>query len=302
LKRSNRLILLIGVFLAVVAFGGILLLSGGQQGPGGKDQPPTTADVIYTKQDILLGTKVTADMLESKTIPLAQKAPDAFVDTGLVVGKKIRRDVVAGTQLTAGDFNTGGSIGQIDVPKGMRAMTVQVDQVSGAGTVIATGDYVDLIVGITGDHFPVITVNPTDQTIQPVAGLNATSVKVLLQGVQVLGTLLPPPTAAQAQAQQQQPAASGAPAQGQQTALNGQQEIVMLAVTPQQAEVIKYAQLDGSVTLVLRSPDDFRDATGKPVIPPTDTTTGVILKTLVDQYGVLPPQLVETVLPARVRK
>jgi len=300
LKRSNRLILLIGVFLAVVAFGGILLLSS-SNGPGSNLPPtPTTAEVVYTKQDVLLGSKVTPEMLESRQISLAQKAPDAFVDTGLVVGKKVRRDVVAGTQLTAADFAANGQIGQIDVPKGQRAMTVQVDQISGAGTVIATGDYVDVLVGITGDHFPVITLSSGDQSIQPVAGLNATSVKLLLQGVQVLGTLLPPPTAAQQQ--QQQPAASGAPAQGQTTALNGQQEIVMLAVTPQQAEVIKYAQLDGSITLVLRSPDDFRDASGKLVIPPTDPTSGVILKTLVDQYGVLPPQLVETVLPARVRK
>jgi pilus assembly protein CpaB len=298
LKRSNRLILLIGVFLAVVAFGGILLLSSSNSTTPG-NAVPTTAQVVYTKQDVLLGSKVTPEMLESRQIALAQKAPDAFVDTGLVVGKKVRRDVVAGTQLTAADFAANGQIGQIDVPKGQRAMTVQVDQISGAGTVIATGDYVDVLVGITGDHFPVITLSSGDQSIQPVAGLNATSVKLLLQGVQVLGTLLPPPTAAQ---QQQQPAASGAPAQGQTTALNGQQEIVMLAVTPQQAEVIKYAQLDGSITLVLRSPDDFRDASGKLVIPPTDPTSGVILKTLVDQYGVLPPQLVETVLPARVRK
>jgi Flp pilus assembly protein CpaB len=300
LKRSNRLILLIGVFLAVVAFGGILLLTSQQPSIGGPNEQPTTAKVVYTTRDIILGTKITADMIAPKEIALAQKAPDAFVDTGLVVGKKVRRDVVQGTQLTAEDFAANGQIGTIDVPKGLRAMTVQVDQVSGAGSVIATGDYVDLVVGITGDHFPVITVNPTDQSIQPVAGLNATSVKVLLQGIQVLGTLLPPPTAAQQQ-QQAQPGASGAPSQGQQTSLNGQQEIVMLAVTPQQAEVIKYAQLDGSVTLVLRSPDDFRDANGAAVIPPTDPTSGVILKTLVDQYGVLPPQLVETVLPARVR-
>ncbi len=297
MKRSNRLILLVGVFLAVVAFAGILLISRPPENPTDTGQA-TTADVVYTTRDIALGTKVTADMLEVRKIPLAQKDPGAFVDTGLVVGKVIRRDVVAGTQLTAVDFATGGQIAQLATPKGMRAMAVQVDQVSGAGTVIATGDYVDLVVGITGDHFPVITVNQQDNTIQPVAGLNATSVKVLLQGIQVLGTLLPPPTAAQ---QQQQPQASGQPAQ-QPTSLNGQQEIVLLAVTPQQAEVIKFAQLDGSITLVLRSPDDFRDENGQPVIPPTDPTSGVILKTLVDQYGVLPPQLVETVLPARVRQ
>jgi Flp pilus assembly protein CpaB len=302
LKRSNRLILLVGVFLAVVAFAGILLISNpGPSSSGGPSDVPTTAKVVYTTRDIALGTKVSADMLTLTDTPLAQKAPDAFIDTGLVVGKVIRRDVVTGTQLTAADFAASGAIGQIATPKGMRAMTVQVDQVSGAGTVIATGDYVDAIVGITGDHFPVITVNQQDNSIQPVAGLNATSVKVLLQGIQVLGTLLPPPTTTGNQ-QQQQPQASGQPSQQPSTSLNGQQEIVMLSVTPQQAEVIKYAQLDGSITLVLRSPDDFRDESGNPVIPPTDPTSGVILKTLVDQYGVLPPQLVETVLPARVRQ
>ena len=83
------------------------------------------------------------------------------------------------------------------------------------------------------------------------------------------------------------------------TALNDQREIVILAVTPQQVEVIKFAQLDGSISLVLRSPDDFIDPeTGEviPVVVPS-TTTGVILKTLVESYGVLPPELVETVTP-----
>ena len=109
--------------------------------------------------------------------------------------------------------------------------------------------------------------------------------------MQVLGTLLPP-AEQQAEEQQGEEGDSG-------TALTGQQQIVILAVTTQQAEVIKFAQLDGSISLVLRSPDDFIDpATGEPVaaLPPVETT-GVILKTLVDTYGVLPPELVETVLP-----
>ncbi len=301
MKRSNRLILLIGIFLAVVAFGGILLLTT-NGGSGGQSTTPTTASVVYTKVDVALGTKLTADMLEPREIQLSQKAPDAFVDTGLVVGKKVARNVAAGTQLTQSDFASNGQIGTLDVPKGERAIAVQVDQVSGVGTVISTGDYVDVVLGVKGpDNFPVITVNANDNSVQPVQGLNATSTKVLLQGVQVLGTLLPPPTAAQTQQSTDNGNGNG---QQQGTALNGQTEIVILAVTAQQAEVIKFAQLSGdqAITLVLRSPDDFRDATGKPVIPATDPTSGVILKTLVDQYGVLPPQLVETVLPARVRK
>jgi hypothetical protein len=33
-----------------------------------------------------------------------------------------------------------------------------------------------------------------------------------------------------------------------------------------------------------------------------DETTGIILKTLVDRYGVLPPELIETVLPEQPRR
>jgi hypothetical protein len=94
-------------------------------------------------------------------------------------------------------------------------------------------------------------------------------------------------------------AEGGAAAPPAGTALTGQQEIVIVAVTPQQAEVIKYAQLDASVSLVLRSPKDFVDENQQPIEPAPDTTTGIILKTLVDFYGVLPPELIETVLPAQ---
>ena len=123
--------------------------------------------------------------------------------------------------------------------------------------------------------------------------------KLLLQGMQVLGTLLPPPPA-QAEGQGEQPT-TGEPG----TALTGQQQIVALAVDAQQAEVIKFAQMDGNISLILRSGDDFLDATtGLPIDPPPlpDPTTGIILKSLVDRYGVLPPELIETVLPAQARR
>ncbi|HEX6869024.1 MAG TPA: hypothetical protein VF119_09480, partial [Candidatus Limnocylindrales bacterium] len=149
--------------------------------------------------------------------------------------------------------------------------------------------------GFTGDKFPVITINPQDDSFTVVSGLNNTSVKVLIQGLQVLGTLLPPPPAT--------PEGEDTTTEGDTgtTLAEGQKEIVILAVDAQQSEIIKFAQLDGSMTLTLRSADDFLDpTTGQPLPdgPLPDTTTGVILKGLVDQ-GVLPPELVETVLPAQ---
>jgi pilus assembly protein CpaB len=301
LKRSNRLVLLVGVFLAVVAFVGILLISQGGGGGGGQAQPtqPTELPTVIATADIPLGTRIRADQVTTQSKAVTSRSADAFGDVSQVVGKIARQPVVTGGEITAATLSgKQGQILDIFTPPGLRSIAVQVDQVTGVGTVIKTGDYVDMVIGLQTDKFPVITVNPTDQSFTVVQGLNATSVKVLIQGLQVLGTLLPPP---EETTSGEQPAPSGTPTTGGTTALTGQQEIVILAVDAQQAELIKFAQLDASITLVLRSPDDFIDPTTGaqlPVVPPTETT-GVILKTLVDTYGVLPPELVETVLPAQ---
>jgi pilus assembly protein CpaB len=291
LKRSNRLILLIGIFLAIVAFVGIVLIFNQRPGGEGPAASPTELPTVFAKVDIPLGVQVTADMIEQRNLSTAERDPTAFQSTSLVIGKVARRDITAGAQLTAADFDVGRGQGlvSVDCPATMRCISVQVDQVSGVGTLINKGDYVDLLVGFQSGTFPVVTIG-SDGTITPVAGLNSTSVKLLLQGMQVVGTLLPP--APQTEGQQPGPGTGG-------TTLTGQQEIVILAVTPQQAEVIKFAQLDGSISLILRSPKDFIDpVTRQPITPPADPTTGVVLKTLVDEYGVLVPQLVEAILPA----
>ncbi|MFZ5853211.1 MAG: Flp pilus assembly protein CpaB [Chloroflexota bacterium] len=301
MKRSNRLILLIGIFLAIVAFVGIVLVLQGQ-GAGTANTPPAELPTVYAKVDIPFGMQVTADQVEARVKPVDQRAPDAFSDVGLVIGRTVTTNVLAGKQLQESDFalsRTGQAPITGNIEQGLRAVAIQVDQVSGVGTLINVGDRVDLIAGFSGpDKFPVITIDPQTQQITPVQGLNSTSVKVLLQNLQVVGALFPPPPAEQGQAQgQAQPGASAAPT----TALTGQQELVIVAVTPQQAEVIKFAQLDGTITLALRSPKDFKDANGNPVVPPTDKTTGIVLKTLVDQYGVLPPEVIEAVLPKGVK-
>jgi hypothetical protein len=133
------------------------------------------------------------------------------------------------------------------------------------------------------------------------------SIKMVLQNALVVGTLLPP-TPASPQASPT-PAPSGQGSQGPSTSLNGQSEMVVVAVTANQAEIIRYAQLyadpaaGDNISLVLRSPKDYIqvDANGKPVldangvpisvVPPVDKTDGVILKTLIDKYGVLPPDI-----------
>jgi Flp pilus assembly protein CpaB len=298
LKRSNRLILLIGVFFAIVAFIGIVFIVQGNRGSGGPSVA-TELPTVFAAKPITLGSEITADMLQVTTTKVTERDPTAYTTPTLLLGKIAGKDIPQGKQLTGDDFNRGGNLSSVTVPVGMRAISVTVDQGSGVGTLIHTGDYVDLLVGITGDKFPVITLTDSNN-FQVVSGINATSAKVLLQGMQVIGTLLPPPSAAQAQAQQANANNNGG-GEGGGASLNNQQEIVILAVSAQQAEVIKFAQIDGSISLVLRSPKDFRDDQGNPIAPAPAGTTGITLRVLVDEYRVLIPQLVETAVPAQAR-
>ncbi len=288
MRRSSRITLLLGFVLAAVAFVGILVIQRPGSEPATTPAVSITSPTVFAAVDIPLGTRITKGMLRQTDTNNGERAANAYQSTSLVIGKVIRRAVVKDTQLTTADFVATGQISDsLDVPAGLRAMAVQVDQVSGVGTIIKAGDYVDVVVGITGDKMPVYTndQNRSGSVTNEGDFLNNTTVKVLIEGVQVLGTLLPP-AAAGAQA----PAESG-------TAFNGQSELVIIAVTPQQAEIIKFAQMDATITLILRSPLDFVDANGKALAPILTPTTGIVLKSLIDRYGVLTPQVVQGILP-----
>ena len=300
MKRSNRLVLLVGVFLAIVAFVGILLLVRTPPQDNATNKPPVDGPVVVATADIPLSTRIKADQVKTITLPLTSISAGAFTDPSQVIGQIARQPVATGAQITATTLNGGatGTVIDVQTPAGMRAIAVRVDQTSGVGTVIKTGDYVDSLIALSEEQFASVTADPANdkQVIVANPGPKGTTVKLILQGMQVLGTLLPP--VAPVTNADGTPAATAAPG----TVLNEQQEIVILAVTAQQAEVIRYAQQMANplltFSLVLRSPDDFIDPeTGEPVPPVLAETTGIVLQTLVDTYGVLPPTIVQPVLP-----
>jgi pilus assembly protein CpaB len=290
LKRSNRLVLLIGIFLALVAFVLIIVMLGGGGTSGNNNRPsptPSTARVVVATKNIDLGATIQADQVGLKEIPLTAVPATAYVDTALVIGQTARSSVTAGQLVTTDILSDTGSVKRLEVPAGLVAMSVKVNQVSGVGTVIKTGDYVDAIVAF---NIAASYLDPITGQVKQVTDVNpGPSVKALLQGMQVLGTLLPTPAQNQAT-----PDPSGSPTTGSATSLNDQEQVVILAVTLQQAEVLNYSQITGvvvpnGITLVLRSSKDYVDASGAPSLPPDTVTTGVILSILVEQYGVLPP-------------
>jgi Flp pilus assembly protein CpaB len=302
LKRSNRLVLLLGIFLALVAFVLVAVtLRQKETPPPTASAAPTTTSVVVAAKDLALGTKITADAVTLKTVPLPAP-PDSFADTSQVIGLTARQPVANGQLITSAVINSGGAVSDIQVPPGFVAIAVQVDQTTGVGTLIKPGDNVDVVMGITGpEKVPLVVFVPASpnprSSAAPVGGTfkfddnvkyNPTTVKTIVQGLQVLGTLLPPVNAAA-------PGASGEVNGG--TSLNGQQEIVILAATTQQVEAIKFAQMDGTISLVLRSAKDCQASDGTASPCPIVTTTGITLRKMVDNYGVLPPQLVEVIEP-----
>jgi pilus assembly protein CpaB len=280
LKRSNRLIILIGFFLAAAAFVAVILIMNQEQQPV---EAETTTTVIASA-DIPLGTTITEDLVETQAVRIAEKPIGSYTLESEIIGRTVTTQLTKGQLFDANAFassTVNADIGRL-LDTGRRAMSIQVDQVSGIGTLIKPGDHVDVVIGITGtDKFPVVARDPDSDQITVLAGVNATSVKAIIQNLEVVGTLLPPAATAPA---------DGGTEPGGAPSLNGQTQIVILSVSAQEAEVIRFGQIDGTLTLILRSPDD-KEA-------PNDETTGITLRQLVDAWAVIPPQIVETIVPA----
>jgi len=288
-RRTSRLVLLLGIFLAALTFVVVLVLGqnpNGQPGnPGaGPSAPPTQLPVVIANADIPLGTVVTADLFTSRTIAVTSIETNALGDPSQAVGKTTRTNITAGQQVHSTDFQNRAI--PLTVPTGKRAFTVQVNELTGVLNLLDVGDTVDLAISLRGDAFPVVQVL-TDGSVTVVSGINPLSIKIplLLQDVQVIGVL---EAAAPAPAEGQ-----AAPAASTKPVITGANKLLVLAVTPQQAEVLLYARTTGILDAILRPPSDAGQ---------TVSTTGVILKTLVDDYGILPPEIVQVPIPTPLKK
>ena len=114
MKRSNRLVLLIGIFLAIVAFVLIvLMLSNGDVGGGSGVRPsasPATAPVVVAARNVDLGATIVAADLATKELPVDQKPADSYGDTSQVIGQIARAKVTSGQLITSVIINASGSV------------------------------------------------------------------------------------------------------------------------------------------------------------------------------------------------
>ena len=281
--------LVVGVALAALSFVAVLALSGAG-GQSAQATPPPDVTVVVAAADLPLGVQITADKLSTTTVPQTA-ATGTFQDPQQLVGRVVRHAVSAGTALTNDDFDTGVSVPDLvnALQPGMRAIAIPLTKVNSVNALLQAGDYVDVLISMedTDGLNPVVIANPTPaigtstgSDYNPYTSIdqdvNNTSVKVVVQNVQVLAAIAAEPATTTDQSNPAPPTAQP-------------DMVVLLAVTPQQAEVVRFAQLDGNISLVLRAPADAN--------APAVDTTGITLKQLVDQYGVLPPAPVTPINP-----
>jgi pilus assembly protein CpaB len=183
---------------------------------------PKTVKIVVIKGHAAPGQELTGDLLALGPIAADVPPPGAFSDVGQVVGR------VAGTPMFNGqpvleDLLTPRGAGtglQALLPRGMRAITVAVDETSGLAGLLMPGSRVDVISTLNGSN--------KDET------LAATIVQDVL--VQAVGQRLAaqPPVEKDAQAAR----------------------TVTLVVSPRDAEAIELASSMGRTRLVLRGMND----------------------------------------------
>ena len=294
MKRSNRLVILVGVLLAVMAFVGIVVLLGRSSSPS--VTAPTTVKVLVAKADIAIGDAVTPDKVVPKDV-----APDAvsgtrFSDPSQLTGSPALYPIGKDQQVSQESVGLGQRASvciTCQLQPGEKAIAFQVDRVTGLDFLVQPGDHIDIVY-----RTDIQVLQPTADTVnaaagkprrfEPVTGLEAApTVKTLLQNKRVLYV--------SATRIRSLAASTATPSPGQQantqTSAAIETVVIVFAGTDADAEVVKFAQTDQSVigplTAVLRNIKDEG----------VETTTGLTLKLLVETFGIPVPDIIQVTLP-----
>ena len=293
MKRSNRLVILVGVLLAVLAFVAIVILLNQREEAVAPEA--ITETVLVATEDIDIGEEVTPAKVEEQEIN-----PEAVQGTPLravsaVTGQPAVFPIPDGSQVTGEAIGIGNRLA-VNLPAlltpGEKAIAFQVDRVTGVDFLVKPGDTIDIVTtqAINVLQETADSAANTDETAPPrfeaIPGLEAArSVKAILQDKRVLYV-------SATRAQEQEPIDTNGDG-----VINEQDEqpaqaaidsvIIVFAGSNQDAEVIKFAQNDvaevGSLTAIVRHADD--DA--------VEETLGITIDQLVEEDGLRIPDIVE---------
>lgn len=282
MKRSNRLVILVGVLLAVLAFVGIVILL--NQAP--EQAASRTRTVLVAAENIDIDEEVTPDKVEEAQVEPGDVQGTPIGSVSGVSGERAIVAIPAGAQVNKERLGLVGGVPSLSdqLLLGEKAVAFQVDRVTGLDFLLTPGDRIDIVVAQTIQVLQ-RTADSVDSDVprfEPVQGLeSARTVKAVLQNKRVLyvsGTRI------QAETDTEAPPADGQPAPQLESV------VIVFAGTDQDAELIKFAQNDngviGALSITIRSAED----------DVVEITTGMTIDILVEQYGLTIPSIVEQVL------
>lgn len=237
---ANRRVLILALVLGAIAIGLVVAYLASLD-TGAKAATVPTVKVVVASQDITAGTKIADSMVEMKAIPQTAVVPDAFTGAGQAVGQVARYPIASGEQVGPSRLiaPAKGQNVSFQIPSGLRGFTVPVSVSNSPAALLAPGDFVDVIVE---GQMGVLYQTVTPQQAQAMSGINVSLATTLLQNVQVLAvqndfvnTGVPYDSSVR-----------GTPPE------NKSITYVMLAVTPEQAQLLWISVQDAKLTLSLR--------------------------------------------------
>jgi pilus assembly protein CpaB len=255
-----RFIILIIVLLIAATAGYFTLQVAGGPSPSQKvvtqQEPKVEAvSVLVAREAIPVGTIITEEMLDKQPWP-KHLLLDGFVLSGSpddnLVGMVARSDFQAQEPIIKSKLANPNDANFIAaaLPAGMRALTLEVDAISGVAGYIFPGDRVDVVL--------------THNIPQDVAGVRTSNLKAeyaesLLTDVLVLAVDVRPAVASKT---------------GQQPQKEGKAPTnLTIAVSSEDVQKIRIAEKNGSLSLALRSLKDKEDAS-KAAPTSVDSITG----------------------------
>jgi len=193
--------------------------------------------VLIATKRIQAGTRINRTMVELKKIPVEFVQPSALNSVEAAMGKTAVIDIAGNEQILASKFSDAiskgpGSTLAMKTPFGKRAITISVDELSAVGGMVKPGDYVDIIGNFP---FPQMVAGKAETQIVTV---------MLFQNVLVL--------AVGSQIEREEVIDGGSRGGSARRSASS----VTLALAPKEAELITYAQQQGRLKLILRSPLD----------------------------------------------
>lgn len=315
MRRGGRLFLLLGLLIIVAGALAYFVLSQPQLATQDTTPQPTQElkrKIVVASIEIPNNTVITDTVTFLKTIDIPESEFAAgggqyFTSVEELLYKQTVRSIAFNERIRQADVTEPGLSIQIPTaPPGqprVKAITFQVNNLSGVADQIKPGDFVDVLSSfIVQRTYLRPGIDDQGQIVIKEEPFEGQTTKTLLQNVQVLQIRKPAPAPEGTPTPGGEAAPAGPPAtdangqplpEGQQPT-EGQQAqagnantfqpgswLLLLAVTDQQAELLKFSLEQGTgITLVLRGRGDSA----------IETTTGATLDLLVSQYGLPLPQ------------